>query len=200
MYNDHIEGHSFNFRQHMAMLSADICALDHSHKVMLMLLCDSCIAFSSLSCQITKHLAIIDGEQIFTGLLSLTNELGQIRACNLVATKSHSQFELSMNSIQKLLDLYGHSHPQLIYTDTMANKQFLERCFLLLRKNVIPVEKHDHLEPFELSDAFWTNIFVKNTASSINDAICTILEDVPEDKGCVVVGFDSEWNVELAPN
>jgi len=77
MYDDHIEGHSFNFRQHMAMLSADICALDHSHKIMLMLLCDSCIAFSSLSCQITKHLARIDGEQIFTVLLSLTNELAK---------------------------------------------------------------------------------------------------------------------------
>ena len=65
---------------------------------------------------------------------------------------------------------------------------------------MIPVEKHDHLEPFELLDAFRTNIFVKNTASSINDAIRTIFEDIPEDKGCVVVGFDSEWNVELAPN
>ena len=131
-WHGHIEGHSFNFRQHMAILSADICALDHSHKVMLMLLCDSCIAFSSLSCQITKHLARIDGEQIFTGLLSLTNELGQIQACNLVATTSHSQFELSINGIQKLLNLYSHSQPQLIYTDTMADKQFLECCFPLL--------------------------------------------------------------------
>ena len=34
----------------------------------------------------------------------------------------------------------------------------------------------------------------------MNDAVRTILEDVPENEGCVVVGFDSEWNVELASN
>lgn len=33
MYDDYIEKHQHDFNQHTAMLSAEICAIDHSHKV-----------------------------------------------------------------------------------------------------------------------------------------------------------------------
>lgn len=82
----------------------------------------------------------------------------------------------------------------------MSDKQFLKHSFPFLKGGIVPVEKHCHLEAFELPDEFNANDLVKSTTSSINDAVCTILNDVPEDEGTIVVGFDSEWNVELALN
>ncbi len=80
----------------------------------------------------------------------------------------------------------------------MSDKLFLENAFPSLRKNVIPVEKYAELEPLDLNESGF-EIFLKDSTQSINDAIATILDDVPPDDGFIAVGFDSEWNVELSP-
>lgn len=139
----------------------------------------------------------VGGEQPFTAILSLTNEKNEIRACNFVATKSHSQYELALRNLHDSLDLYGHPQPSLIYTDNMSDKKFLEDCFPSLREGVTPVEKYGHLE--ELFVPSEVPILIKNTSEAINDAMRTILDDIPDDEGSIVVGFDSEWNVEVSP-
>ncbi|KXN85183.1 hypothetical protein AN958_11606 [Leucoagaricus sp. SymC.cos] len=95
------------------------------------------------------------------------------------------------------LHRYGHQQPLLFYTDNMNDKQLLESVFPSLRNNVVPLEKHAHLTPFELPED--VQVFVKDTTHSIDDAALTILNDVPTDGGEIVVGFDTEWNVELTP-
>jgi hypothetical protein len=126
----------------------------------------------------------------------MTNERGEIRLCNLVATKAHSQFAVALDNLCKSLALYGHPQPSIIYTDNMLDKQFLEKSFPSLRNGVVPVDKYNHLESFAIPDNIC--IFVKNTVTSINDAMSTILDDLSEtnDDQMVVVGFDTEWNVE----
>jgi len=116
---------------------------------------------------------------------------------NFVATKSHSQFELALVRMQESLVCYGHLQPKLFYTDMPVDRQFLENVFTSLCEHVVPVERYAHLEPFELTSA--VEILPKDTVTSINDALSTILDDVPQDDGYIVVGFDSEWNVELSP-
>ena len=107
-----------------------------------------------------------------------------------MATKSHLQFELALTNTWSSLNLYGHPQPALIYTYNMSDKQFLEDCFPSLWQNITPVEKYSHLnELMVLSDI---TILVKNNTHSINNAMCTILNDVPEDEGSIVIGFDSE--------
>src|SRR5258705_12323051 len=125
-----------------------------------------------------KHVARVGGEQIFTGLHTMTNERGEIRLCNLVATKAHSQFAMALDNLRKSLALYGHPQPSIIYTDNMLDKQFLEKSFPSLRNGVVPVEKYNHLESFFIPDNIC--IFVKNTVTSINDAMSTILDDLSE--------------------
>jgi hypothetical protein len=71
----------------------------------------------------------VDGVQVFTALLTVTNEKGEIRICNLVATKSHSQFELALQEMRKSLELYGHDQPSVFYTDNMVDKEFFKKCF-----------------------------------------------------------------------
>ena len=141
----------------------------------------------------------MNGEEVFTALLTVTNEKGEIRSCNLVATKSHAQYELALKRIQHSLDLYGHTSPYLFFTDNMADKQFLERCFPSLLKSVEPVEKYAHLEALIVPRE---TIFIKNTREGINAAMSTIINDLPCDSSDakIVVGFDSEWNVEISGN
>ncbi|EDR06014.1 uncharacterized protein LACBIDRAFT_302278 [Laccaria bicolor S238N-H82] len=133
MYDCYIEEHKSKFNQHTAMLSAEICALDHSHKI-------------------TKHITKVNGEEVFTALLTVTNQLGKIRSCNLVATKSHAQFEEALKGILHSLKLYSHILLYLFFTDNMADKQFLEHCFLSLLESVVPVEKYQNLEPLVVPD------------------------------------------------
>ncbi|XP_006455795.1 hypothetical protein AGABI2DRAFT_76455, partial [Agaricus bisporus var. bisporus H97] len=178
VYDTYIEGYQHDFNQHMAMLTGKICAIDHSHKV-------------------TKQIARVDGEQVFTALLTVTNEKGEIRICNFVATKSHSQFETALTRMRRSLEQYGHSQPVLFYTDNMADKLFLENSFPSLRNDVIPIEEYSHLDPLVIPPDI--QIMPMDTVQSINHAISTILDDVPVDNGEIAVGFDSEWNVELSP-
>ncbi|EKM74049.1 hypothetical protein AGABI1DRAFT_133695 [Agaricus bisporus var. burnettii JB137-S8] len=158
------------------MLTGEICAIDHSHKV-------------------TKQIARVNGEQVFTALLTVTNEKGEIRICNFVATKSHSQFEIALTRMRNSLEQYGHKQPMLFYTDNMADKQFLENSFPSLQLGVTPIEKYANLEPLNIT----SSIVVFDSTESINNAVSTILDDVPVDHGEIVVGFDSEWDVELSP-
>ncbi|KJA22277.1 hypothetical protein HYPSUDRAFT_202294 [Hypholoma sublateritium FD-334 SS-4] len=167
LYDMFIEEHQQDFNQHMALLSAEI----------------------------TKHIATVNGERVFTALLTVTNQNGQIRDFNLVATKSHSQFECALVKIRQSLLMYGHLQPYLFYTDNMGDKAFLESCFPSLREGVVPIEKHGNLEPFSIPED--VEVLVKDEASSINAALSTILDDIPieESEPDIVVGFDAEWNV-----
>lgn len=96
------------------------------------------------------------------------------------------------------LDRYGHSQPAVFYTDNItADKQFLEQTFPSLRQGIMPIEKHAHLSPFEIPSHIVVQ--VKNTASAINDDARKISDSLSSETTSisqVVVGFDTEWNVE----
>ncbi|KAF6764006.1 hypothetical protein DFP72DRAFT_956173 [Ephemerocybe angulata] len=181
MYDQYMEEHRQDIDQHTAMLTAEICAIDHSHKL-------------------PKHIARAEGERVVNGLLSVTNEKGEIRACNLVSTKAHSQFELALTEIRKSLDKYGHKQPELFYTDNMADKAFLEASFPSLRRGVVAVEQFGHLDPFTLpSDV---QICVRKEEQAMNAALSTIIEHVPIESSDpdLVLGFDCEWNLAISSN
>jgi hypothetical protein len=137
----------------------------------------------------------VNGERVFTGLLTVTNEKGEIRSCNLVATKAHSQFELALIQMRESLTMYGHKQPTLFYTDNMSDKSLLESAFPSLRQNITAVEKYSHLEQFSLPDE--VQVDVKNKDAAINAALSTIINDLPTNASepDLVVGFDAEWNV-----
>ncbi|KAG6808594.1 hypothetical protein H0H92_003610 [Tricholoma furcatifolium] len=178
IYDTVIEQHQAELNQHMAMLTGHICAIDHSFKL-------------------AKQIAKIDGIQVFTALLTVTNEKGEIRICNLVATKAHAQFELALAEMRKSLILFGHDEPCLFYSDNMSDKEFLEKTFPSLLQDVVPIEKYSHLQPLTISDDC---ISVKRSTTAINDAMRTILDLLPDDDSetQVVIGLDSEWNVETS--
>ncbi|KAF5326444.1 hypothetical protein D9611_000570 [Ephemerocybe angulata] len=180
VYDRYIEQHGHHFDQHTSLLSAEVNALDHSHKF-------------------TKYLIRVNGEKVFTALLTVTNERGEIRLCCLVATKAHSQFEMALKELSRSLDLYGLKQPLIFYTDNMSDRQFLMKIFPSLSADTAPVEKYEHLPLFTVPQD--VRISIRNTAASINSAVQAIMDDLPEDgEGHLVVGFDTEWNVQTGPN
>ncbi|KAJ6506495.1 hypothetical protein C8R45DRAFT_780332, partial [Mycena sanguinolenta] len=160
VYDTFIESHRDTLNQHTAMRSARICVIDHSHKL-------------------AKYVFKADGVPIFTALLTVTNEKGEIVVCVFV----HD------------LVVYGHSLPEVFYTDNMVDKVMLEKIFPSLLEAVVPVDKYSHLPSFD-TPAFVRNPIVLDSETSINNTMLAILEDVPGD-GHVVIGFDSEWNVDM---
>ncbi len=150
-----------------------------------------------LASQIPKHIAKVHGEWVFTGLLTVTNEKGEIHACNLIATKAHSQFEIALVEMRKSLDMYGHPQPDLFYTDNMSDKSFLESSFPSLRHGIVPVEKYGHLEPFVLPSDVQVSIHKDEPA--INAVLATIINKLPvtTDEPDLIVGYDSEWNLTI---
>ncbi|KAF6747999.1 hypothetical protein DFP72DRAFT_1174556 [Ephemerocybe angulata] len=163
VYDHYIEEHSHHFHQHMALLSAEICAIDHSHKF-------------------TKHIVLVDGERVFSALLIVTNERGEIRVCCLVATKSHAQFEDALRKMSESLETYGLSQPRLFYTDNVqADRQFLTNVFPSLSEDITPKSLR--------------------ARKAINLAIQSIMVDLPDSgDGTLVVGFDMEWSVKVGAN
>lgn len=100
--------------------------------------------------------------------------------------------------MREALQRYGHDQPSVFYTDNMADKDFLERCFPSLRENLVPVEKYSHLNRLCIPDD--VQISVKKSVTAIDDAMRTVLDLLPDDDkpGLVVIGLDAEWNVEMS--
>ncbi|KAG9218525.1 hypothetical protein CCMSSC00406_0001361 [Pleurotus cornucopiae] len=96
------------------------------------------------------------------------------------------------------LELYGHDQPSIFYTDSMADKEFLERCFPSLRTDLTPIEKYGYLPEFTIP--IDVNIIVHGSKNGIDDVMRTIIDALPQDdrSGPLVVGLDSEWNVEVS--
>ncbi|SRR6266571_1599103 len=115
VYDQFIEENQGDFNQHMAMLTANVCAIDHSHKVYYCVFTFGwpLVILNHLQL-VTKHIAHIGRECIFNGLWTLINEKGEIKVCNLVAMKAHSPFKLGLNCTQQSLEIYGHPQPDTV--------------------------------------------------------------------------------------
>ncbi|KAF8908060.1 hypothetical protein CPB85DRAFT_1523598 [Mucidula mucida] len=178
VYDALIEHFEHILNQYTAMLSGRVCAIDHSHKL-------------------AKHVFKVDGVAIFTALLTVTNEKGEIRVCVFVATKLHSQFTDALKKMAESLELYGHEQPEVFYTDNISDKAMLEGIFKSLLESVTAVEKHSDLPVFSIDAEVTTSVL--DSVPAIDNTIHAIMDDVPDDGGYIVVGFDSEWNVETGP-
>ena len=176
-FDCYIERHISSINQFTAMLSAHICAIDHSHKI-------------------TKHIVSVNGVPVFIGLLTVTNERGEIRVLALVATKAHAQFEIALTEMSRSLEKYGHSQPVLFYTDNISDRPFLERSLPALRANVQPFDKYAKFPPLSLPDKMV--VVVKSTPTQIQDALGTIQQDVIDSSDShATVGLDVMWDVNI---
>ncbi|KAJ3771296.1 ribonuclease H-like domain-containing protein [Lentinula raphanica] len=164
VYDEFIESHKQSIQQHTSMLTGRVCAIDHSHKL-------------------AKHIAKVDGVPIFTALLTVTNNKGEIR------------FTGALQNMKTSLKLYGHQQPEVFYTDNIADKGMLEECFPSLLEDLVPVEKHSNLPLFSVPADI---IHILSTVEQIDNTLRAIMDRLPPSNGVLVVGFDAEWNVDVS--
>lgn len=94
------------------------------------------------------------------------------------------------------IQTYGLPMPQIIFTDNMADKQMLERHFESLKDGVRPFTKHDNLPLLEIPST--VDITLCKSTSQIQSAILTLIDSLSdEDDSTLVVGLDSEWDVDI---
>ena len=139
-------------------------------------------------------IAKILGKKVFEGLLSVTNEYDQLRACDLVPTKAHSQFDIALSRMFDSLNMYGLQHPEVIFTDNMADKAMLERHFPSLLKGVVPITEHSGLPTFEIPPD--VSITCHQSATEMQDIVLGLIDQTSEGEE-LIVGLDTEWNVDL---
>ncbi|KAJ7725511.1 hypothetical protein B0H14DRAFT_2641304 [Mycena olivaceomarginata] len=127
---------------------------------------------------LAKHVFKVDGAPIFTAILTLTNQNGEILVCVFVATKSHSQYEEALRRLGDDLPIYGHESPEVFYTDNMSDKPMLEKIFASLRAGVSPVEKYSQLPVF-VSPSFVQQPIQLDTRVSIVNVLRSICSEIP---------------------
>lgn len=143
-------------------------------------------------------MALIDGVPIFIGLMSLTNDKGELRGVYLVASKAQSQFASALDGISKSLTLYGHSQPQLMFTDNLDDTPFLTRHFPSLSQDVVPVDERTQLPRYVLPDHVIVSV-ISPQAAHVDKAVATIIDelDAEDPNQYLVIGLDTEWNVNI---
>ncbi len=94
------------------------------------------------------------------------------------------------------LETYGLAQPHIIFTDTMADKNFLESTFPSLYDGVRPITEHGDLETLELpSDV---QVHVQKSTTQIESTILSLIDLMPDvEDSVMVVGLDLEWSVDL---
>lgn len=133
---------------------------------------------------------------MFSGLLTMTNEYGQIHVCDLVPTKAHSQFTIALTQMHESLDLYGLRQPCIVFTDTMADKAFLKSTFPSLKEGVTLVSSYDGLEPLSIPST--VQIQIKTSLLQIEATILSLVDTFSDDKTMeLFIGLDTEWSVDL---
>jgi hypothetical protein len=170
IYDNFIETYDRDFDQYSSQLSTRVLAIDRSHKV-------------------TKQIAKVEGEPVFNALLTITNEYGQIRICDLVLTKQQSQYSIALTKMLESSRQNGLEEPQVVFTDNMADKPMLKDHLPSLLKEIHPAGLDKPL--LNLPE----NVVVEvcKSASRINDVVLGLIGSLANAEGATLtVGLDTE--------
>lgn len=137
----------------------------------------------------------MNSTQIFSALLSVGNEYGELKMLNLVPTKSHLHAEPALRRIGKNLTAHGNEDPKVFYSDnTKADAGLLGRCFgrsLSSNTNTTTPNIITSLPPLKVPESIKT-VYV-DTLLGINEACCNLLRIVETSTVDTYTGFDCEW-------
>ena len=64
-----------------------------------------------------KQLSRFRGGRVFRGLVTATNELGEVRLQFHVVTDGHDQMVGALTSLKDTLSKYGYTQPKIVFTD-----------------------------------------------------------------------------------
>ena len=133
-----------------------------------------------------KHLARYHGESIFKGLVTATNEVGEIRIQFHVVTDGFDQFITAIHAFRETLDAYGFQLTKLLSTDNPSRDAafFLQELPSLraqqAKLNAIGSDaaraEHTDTNYFKIDDP--SLVEVVTTVSTINSKVGAIRESM----------------------
>ncbi|KAG6847920.1 hypothetical protein H0H93_004886 [Arthromyces matolae] len=173
-YNHLIESHASEIDQQMAMLSARMMCIDHSHKA-------------------PKHIGKVGGEPVFAALHTCVNKYGEIRKMTLTATKAHDQCMPALAEIPHSLRKYGHGDIEGVFTDSASDKAELERIMPSLLKDVVPVPTSSEYPKLTIPSD-WP-CAVLRTTYQINTRLNIIMDELSKlpDTESISLALDMEY-------
>ena len=154
-----------------------------------------------------KHLARYHGSVIFKGLVTATNEVGEIRVQFHVVTDGFDQFDGPVETFHETLVAYGHTLTTLLGTDNPSRdaSYFLSKLPGLRARQAeldgsgsVGGEHGGKPVYFTIDDP--SRVAVVTTVTEINSKVGAIRESMlslPE--ALRVISLDAEWDVNFNP-
>lgn len=150
-----------------------------------------------------KHMCQYKGEPIFKGLVTATNEFGEIRMQFHVVSDSHEQMEAAFESFLKTTDEYGYPSLNLVSTDNPSkDKAFLLKKFPSLREHqermdmfVTRPTQSAVSTPIPLMPYNRSNVKVLSKSAEMNRYMTAMRNIIKDTTNAVAV--DAEWKVDL---
>ena len=150
-----------------------------------------------------KHLAQYHGHALYKGLLTATNEVGEVRLQFQVVTDAHDQMERPLLAMVQTLNALNQPQTELIFTDKPSeDREFFLRLMPSLRESQRRLQQSSGAgwapatPDFARADASQYGTVIKS-AQTINSAISALrnqIDALPEPQR--VVSLDAEWDVE----
>lgn len=157
-----------------------------------------------VSYKTAKHMCQYKGQPIFKGLVTVTNEFGEIRMQFHVVSDSHEQLEAALESFLKTTDEYGYPPVTIVSTDNPTrDKAFLLNMFpsvcahqqrldeFFSRTAVVTSEPGLPLLSYDAS-----NVVTLSKNAEINRYF-TAMRNIVQSTPMKAVAVDAEWKVEL---
>jgi ribonuclease D len=145
---------------------------------------------NQFSSQIIKHLARLNGNQMFEALYSMTNEFEQIKALFLAPGTKLDFLRPLMASIVDNIKGMGYLDTRIVYTDNCCHdRRFYNEVFPSLNLEVRGTPRRANLEALSMNPA---NIHLIVQADVADDVCNDILADCAT-KDVVFMGLDCEW-------
>jgi len=151
-----------------------------------------------------KHLCQYKGKPVFKGLVTATNEHGEIRIQFHIVTDSHEQMSAAIAAFRQTTEAYGQPPVKLFFTDNPSgDKAFFQSAIPSLLESQARFDaaaanagSDEAINELALSHVLEGNIRVANTLPDINSVITALrthLAVLPLENR--VVGLDCEWRV-----
>jgi hypothetical protein len=167
--------------QQMAMLDGKILKGDHSFKVI-------------------KHIAQLGKQPIFNAMYTVCNEFGEIRVQVLTPTKSLSHLKASFEDMRRSYELYGHSLPDVFFTDNVrGDKKFLQSVLPSLQTGSIELDNTYVSQLPAMTIPSGVGIHVIRGPENINRAANILMEAV-SDGQTITTGVTCNWIVNVSIN
>ncbi|KAK4699673.1 hypothetical protein P7C70_g6585, partial [Phenoliferia sp. Uapishka_3] len=177
MLERQIEAEEADADQHTSLLPMDQGSLDDSHKL-------------------PAHIMAHNGIRTYAAMLSVTAQF-KLRQQLLALTMGHEERTVMLAGIANSLRKYGHSPPQIFFSDNPAkDKSLILSAFPSLGVGLAPIALARGLKPLLLPAS--TSVHFLSSATTIETLIGSILAPLLDsnDPGAhIIVSLDAEWNL-----